>query len=85
VRAPRFLLDTNIVSDLVRNPRGTVAQRVAEVGSEGIAISVITTAELRFGCVKKGSWRLTSPVDAVLEGIDIIPLKMKLTDGFTRN
>jgi tRNA(fMet)-specific endonuclease VapC len=29
----RHLLDTNIVSDLVRNPQGRVAHRIAEVGA----------------------------------------------------
>jgi len=29
----RYLVDTNIVSDFVRNPQGPVAQRIAEVGS----------------------------------------------------
>jgi tRNA(fMet)-specific endonuclease VapC len=28
----RYLLDTNIVSDLVRNPQGKVAQRIRKVG-----------------------------------------------------
>ena len=28
----RYLLDTNIVSDLIRNPPGRVAQHIREVG-----------------------------------------------------
>ena len=57
-----FLLDTNIVSDLVRNPRGQAASRLAEVGDGDIATSVIVAGELRYGCLKKGSARLTEPV-----------------------
>lgn len=29
-----YLLDTNIVSDLVRHPQGRVAQRIREVGED---------------------------------------------------
>ena len=28
----RYLLDTNIVSDLVRNPQGSVAEHIRKVG-----------------------------------------------------
>lgn len=71
---PRFMLDTNIVSDLVRNPAGKAAQQIAKLGSRGICISIITAAELRFGCAKRGSPKLLRQVEAVLEGIDILPL-----------
>jgi tRNA(fMet)-specific endonuclease VapC len=44
----RFLLDTNVLSDLVRHPRGRIAARIAEVGT-----SIIVAAELRYGAAKK--------------------------------
>ena len=50
----RYLLDTNIVSDLVRNPQGRVAQRVREVGEGDVCTSIIVAAELRFGAAKRG-------------------------------
>ena len=56
----RFLLDTNIVSDLVRNPHGRVAGRIAEIGEARVCTSIIVAAELRYGCVKSGSSRLRS-------------------------
>jgi len=31
-----YMLDTNIVSDLVRNPQGRVAKRIARAGEENI-------------------------------------------------
>jgi tRNA(fMet)-specific endonuclease VapC len=37
---------------------------------------VITAAELRFGCAKKGSPRLTAQIDAILIGLQILPLDM---------
>ena len=34
----RYLLDTNIISDLVRRPRGKVASRIAEVGEDSYLV-----------------------------------------------
>jgi tRNA(fMet)-specific endonuclease VapC len=69
-----FLLDTNIISDLVRNPGGQAAERLAEVGDGDIATSVIVVGELRYGCLKKGSARLTERVEAVLREIKVLSL-----------
>ncbi len=54
----RYLLDTNIIADLVRNPQGRVAERVREVGETAVCTSIIVAAELRYGAAKKGSPRL---------------------------
>ncbi len=67
------MLDTNIVSDLVRTPQGHVFDRIAELGSDRICISIVTSAELRYGCAKKGSPRLLAQVEAILGSIDILP------------
>lgn len=69
----RYMLDTNIVSDLVRNPQGRVFDRILRVGSDQICISVITAAELRYGCAKKGSPKLLAQVEAILDAVDILP------------
>jgi tRNA(fMet)-specific endonuclease VapC len=69
----RFLLDTNILSDLVRNPQGRVAARIAKVGEGAICTSIIVAAELRFGAVKKASERLATQIDRILSAIDIQP------------
>jgi tRNA(fMet)-specific endonuclease VapC len=69
----RFLLDTNVLSDLVRNPQGRVATRIAEVGDAAIFTSIIVAAELRFGAAKKGSERLTNQLERILSAIDIQP------------
>jgi tRNA(fMet)-specific endonuclease VapC len=49
----RYLLDTNIISDLVRNPGGRVAQRIRDIGEAEVCTSIIVAAELRFGAAKK--------------------------------
>jgi tRNA(fMet)-specific endonuclease VapC len=61
-----FLLDTNIVSDLVRNPRGVVAARIAEVGEHHVCTSIIVAAELRYGAAKRASAKLSAQLEAVL-------------------
>jgi tRNA(fMet)-specific endonuclease VapC len=66
----RFLLDTNIVADLIRNPGGVVAQRVAEVGEAQIVLSIVVACELRFGAAKSGSPRLTRRVGQVLDALE---------------
>lgn len=71
----RYLLDTNIVSDLVRNPQGRVTQRVREVGEAEVCTSIIVAAELRYGAIKKGSPRLTAQLDAVLGALDVLPFE----------
>ena len=67
------MLDTNIVSDLVRSPQGRVFDRIAAVDGEGVCVSIITAAELRYGCIRKGSPRLSAQVDAILGSIEVLP------------
>jgi len=55
----RFLLDSNIVSDLVRHPRGRIADRIAAVGEQQVCTSIIVAAELRYGALKYGELRTT--------------------------
>ena len=70
-----YLLDTNIVSDLVRNPRGRVTQRISEVGEAQVCTSIIVAAELRYGATKRGSPRLTAQLEAVLGALDVLPFE----------
>jgi len=69
-----YMLDTNIVSELARNPHGTVAKRIAKVGPDAICVSIITAAELRYGCAKKGSPRLLAQIEAILAGVQVLAL-----------
>ena len=71
----RYLLDTSIVSDLLRNPRGVVAGRVASVGESTVCTSIVVAAELRFGAVKSGSPKLADRVDRILSALEVLPLQ----------
>jgi tRNA(fMet)-specific endonuclease VapC len=66
------MLDTNIVSELVRSPQGRVFDRIAALGGDNVCISIITAAQLRYGCAKKGSPRLLAQIEAILGSIEIL-------------
>lgn len=68
-----YMLDTNIISDLVRNPQGNAAKRIAKAGEDSICTSIIVAAELRYGCAKSGSERLLKAVEDLLAEIDVLP------------
>jgi tRNA(fMet)-specific endonuclease VapC len=72
----RYLLDTNIVSDLVRNPQGAVAQRVRDVGEAQVCTSIIVAAELRYGAARRGSARLSEQLEAVLGVLEVLPFEV---------
>jgi tRNA(fMet)-specific endonuclease VapC len=71
----RYLLDTNVVSDLVRNPQGKVAQRIRKVGEGEVCTSIIVAAELRYRAAKKGSPRLSSQLEIVLGVLEVLPFE----------
>jgi tRNA(fMet)-specific endonuclease VapC len=71
----RYLLDTNVVSDLVRNPQGKVAQRIRKVGEGEVCTSIIVAAKLRYGAAKKGSPRLSSQLEVVLGVLEVLPFE----------
>ena len=73
--SPRFLLNTNILSDLVRHPQGVVAERIASTGEKCICTSIVVAAELRFGARKRDSERLITQLEAILSLIKIVPLE----------
>ncbi len=70
---PRYLLDTNVVSDLVNDPHGRVAAAIERVGEAAICTSIIVAAELRFGAAKRKSRRLLTQVQTALAHLDIQP------------
>jgi len=71
-----YMLDTNIISDLIRNPQGKAARRIAKVGEDNICTSIIVAAELRYGCAKSGSKRLLKAVEDLLGEISVLPFDL---------
>jgi len=71
----RYLLDTNILSHLVKTPSGIVTERIAAVGEAHVCTSIIVACELRFGAAKKGSARLTLQLETILSAMTILSLE----------
>jgi tRNA(fMet)-specific endonuclease VapC len=71
----RYMLDTNVISELMKNPRGKAAKRIARIGEDNICTSIIVAAELRYGCARKGSERLLKSVEDLLAEIDVLPFE----------
>ena len=71
----QYLLDTNILSDLIRKPQGVIANRIAAAGEAAVCTSIVVAAELRFGAAKSGSRKLAGRVDLILSALDVLPLE----------
>jgi tRNA(fMet)-specific endonuclease VapC len=80
----RYLLDTNIISDLIRNPQGKAARRIARAGDDNICTSIIVAAELRYGCAKSGSIRLLKAVEDLLGEIAVLPFDVPADTDYGR-
>jgi tRNA(fMet)-specific endonuclease VapC len=70
-----YLLDTNILSDLVRNPQGLVAEQITRAGEDTVCTSIIVAAELRYGAAKSNSAKLAERIDIILSALEILPLE----------
>lgn len=67
------MLDTKVVSALMRDPRGPVPRHIARVGEDAICLSIVTAAELHFGAEKSGSAALKERVAAILAHLPVLP------------
>jgi len=68
----RYLLDTNIISNLFRDPQGNVYQHLQRVGENAVCTSIVVAAELRFEAKKRKSPTLTAWVEQLLTMIDVL-------------
>lgn len=71
----RSLLDTNILSDLIRHPQGRIAARIAAEGEETVCTSIVVAAALRFGAAKSVSQKLADRIDLILSTLAVLPLE----------
>lgn len=83
-RTRNYLLDTNILSELVRHPQGTIAQGIARVGEDAVCTSIIVASELRFGAAKRNAPRLTAQVEAILSAIEVHPFDTPADHEYAR-
>ena len=74
VMTHKYLLDTNIISEMARNPAGPVTEKVAAVGEASVCTNVIVACEVHYGLAKRASPRLTEQMTTILERIEILNL-----------
>lgn len=70
---PVWMLDTNTLSDLIRNPRGPLVQRLTSTDADAVCTSIVVACELRFGARRKGSDALTHRVEQLLASLPVLP------------
>lgn len=72
------------MSDLVRNPRGRIAEHVRKVGEPRVCTSIIVAAELRYGAAKRGSPRLAAQLEAILGALEVLPFEASADGAYGR-
>lgn len=80
----RYLLDTDILSDLVRNPHGAVAGAITAAGEETVCTSVVVAGELRYGARKSGSRALRNRIDLIVSAVEVLPLETPADEHYAR-
>ena len=68
----QYLLDTNVLADLARNPAGAAAQAIAEVGETSVCTSIIVACEVHYGVAKRASPKLAERMNQILGSIDVL-------------
>ena len=68
------MLDTNALSELIRNPQGILARRLNALEPDTVCTSIVAACELRFGAQRKGSAPLTQRVEQLLQALTVLPL-----------
>ena len=72
---PTYLLDTNMLSAIIKQPTGEVAQHLLLLDASQVTTSIIVACELRFGAAKKNSLTLTQRVEQLLAIMTVNPLE----------
>lgn len=80
----RYMLDTNIVSHLLRgNP--VVARHLVSLPMSSVCISAITEGELHFGLARRPeAARLHDAVREFLKRVDVLPWDSSVTEQYGR-
>jgi tRNA(fMet)-specific endonuclease VapC len=70
-----YMLDTNILTDIVRDPDGEAARQFAGLGSQEVCISVVVSSEVLFGLARKAGTRATARIVAMLATLQVMPFE----------
>lgn len=70
------MLDTNAMSELMRQPRGSIQRRLRFIDRDGACVSIITAAELRYGASKSGRSDISTAVEGALQAVVVMPFDL---------
>lgn len=83
---PLLMLDTNIISDLMRNPQGKsnhrLQQLMASMPELKVCASLVADCEISFGLQRKPSKLLQQAYANLLQVVEIIPLDLSVTSYY---
>ena len=77
-----YILDTNILSDAIRNPRGATVRMMRNVGLASLCTSSIVSSEMRYGALKNGSSRLMRDVEGLFERVAVVDYDDAASRGY---
>lgn len=69
-----WMLDANLLSELIRTPRGPLLARLGALAPDALCTSIVVACELRFSAGHKGSVVLTSRAEQLLDRLVVLPL-----------
>lgn len=69
-----WMLDTNTLSELIRNPRGALLQRLGATEPDAVCTSIVVACELRFGARRRKSEVLSRRVEQLLDSLAVLPM-----------
>lgn len=85
--AALYLLDTNIISDMMRRPQGRanlqLGERIANSPSPvRVCTSVVVDCEVRYGLWRKASVKLDQAYTNLLQIVEVLPLDALVTPHY---
>ena len=80
--AQGLMVDTNIVSNIVRRPEGQAALRLQDSLDRGVCTSIVVMAVLYFGAEKVQSAKLKRRIDNILGVIEVFDLSTGVADHY---
>lgn len=70
---PAWMLDTDALSELIRNPGGPLVQRLAAEAPDAVCTSIVVACDLRFGAQRKGAAAITQRVQQLPAALVVLP------------
>jgi tRNA(fMet)-specific endonuclease VapC len=72
-----WMLDTNTLSALIKNPRGALVERMAVLDTDTLCTSIVVACELRYGAQRRGSAVIHAKVEELLSNLTVLGLDGK--------